>query len=933
MPKAILIIVLLFITSYSFSQKKKMDYTTFDIWKTIENPKISNNGQWVTYELKPGKGDPTLMIYNTFTSKTYSFERGTKPEIDYNSKFIAFRVKPPQDRVDRLKRKKTEHKDMPRDTLIIFHCETTKAERVPNLRKYRVPEKWGGYLMYTTERPTLFQDTLKTEEDSVEVKPKPTKKPRGQNDVNGFELSIRSIVSNSAITVPYVTQYDVSKRGPIVSWLTTGNDSTSVKLLQYLNIEEDSIYDIDNRKGDYKNLVLSEDGAQLAYVLNQDTVKSLIPPHELYIWNSDDRATKEVVSKITLSEVDELIFGHHLKAYFSEDGTRLYYGMAEIPMVQDTQLLDKEIVNVEVWNYQDQVLYTQQNVSAKKDAKRTYLNYYDLVSGKNIELANSEVSKIISDTKKYKGTYIGVNSRHYQKYTSWLGHDYKDVYRIDSETGKSKKILEKVNGSIYMSPNAKYAYWYSRPDSNWQVYHIGNSKRYNVTDKKEIVCNSELNDRPMDAYGYGMASWMDEDSGMLIYDRYDIWQVDPEKESKPVRLTSGRDEKIKYRYIRLDSDIKSLPYDTTIMVHFHRETDRSEGYALLNLKTSELKVVQEGPYKFTQRVIKAKNSNDLIYTKESFELFPDLIHTRTFDFTSMMKFSSANTQQRDYAWGEISTTEWINPYGDTLKGLIVLPDDFSLKKKYPLIVNFYERNSHTLHRHRAPYPHRSTINYAYYANKGYVIFNPDIEYRVGEPGESCYDAVISGVESLLEKGYVDKDRMALQGHSWGGYQIAHLITRTNMFKCAEAGAPVVNMVSAYGGIRWGTGRSRMFQYEKTQSRLGATLWEDKDVYLKNSPIFNMDKVETPVLIMHNDKDGAVPWYQGIEMFVALRRLGKKVWMLNYNDEPHWPTKRENRIDFNRRLEQFFDYYLMGAREPEWMSVGIPALEKGINSGY
>ena len=153
-----------------------------------------------------------------------------------------------------------------------------------------------------------------------------------------------------------------------------------------------------------------------------------------------------------------------------------------------------------------------------------------------------------------------------------------------------------------------------------------------------------------------------------------------------------------------------------------------------------------------------------------------------------------------------------------------------------------------------------------------------------------------------------------------------------MFKCAESGAPVVNMISAYGGIRWGSGMSRQFQYEKTQSRLGATLWKNPELYIENSPVFNLDKVNTPVLILHNDEDGAVPWYQGIEYFVGLRRLGKPAWMLNYNGEPHWPVKWQNILDFNIRIEHFFDHYLMDAPMPRWMKRGVPALEKGILQG-
>jgi len=349
----------------------------------------------------------------------------------------------------------------------------------------------------------------------------------------------------------------------------------------------------------------------------------------------------------------------------------------------------------------------------------------------------------------------------------------------------------------------------------------------------------------------------------------------------------------------------------------------------LNIGTGQMQEMESGEFDYTTRVLKAKNADKYIFTKGNFYTYPDLILTDG-SFKNQTKISDANPQRKNYAWGTIEKVEWIHPDGRAVEGLLVKPPGFDANKQYPMIVNFYERSSHGLYR---TYPHRSTINYSYWANKGYVIFNPDIRYINGYPGKSCENSVFSGVDHILKMGFVDESRIGLQGHSWGGYQIAHLLTKTDRFKCAEAGAPVVNMVSAYGGIRWGSGMSRMFQYERTQSRLGATLWERPDLYLENSPIFETDKVNTPVLILHNDNDGAVPWYQGIEYFVALRRLGKPTWMLNYNDEPHWPVKRQNRIDFNKRLEQFFDHYLMDKPMPEWMSKGVPAVEREYNDGF
>jgi dipeptidyl aminopeptidase/acylaminoacyl peptidase len=328
----------------------------------------------------------------------------------------------------------------------------------------------------------------------------------------------------------------------------------------------------------------------------------------------------------------------------------------------------------------------------------------------------------------------------------------------------------------------------------------------------------------------------------------------------------------------------------------------------------------------------AQKSDKVIFSRQSFQEFPD-IRFSDLTFKTQTVISDANPQQKEYNWGTIELINWTSLDGKELTGMLVKPEDFDPNKKYPMIVNFYEKSSNRLNRHRTPLPGRSTINYSFYASRGYLIFNPDVYYRNGYPGESAYNCVIPGVTSLIEKGFVDKDNIGTQGHSWGGYQIAYLVTKTNIFKAAEAGAPVPNMISAYGGIRWWTGLSRQFQYEHTQSRIGGTPWEYPARYIENSPIFNIDKINTPLLIMHNDADGHVPWYQGIEFFVSLRRLGKPSWFLNYNGEPHWPLKLQNRKDFNIRMAQFFDYYLKGDPKPQWMQRGVPAIDKGINQGY
>ena len=437
----------------------------------------------------------------------------------------------------------------------------------------------------------------------------------------------------------------------------------------------------------------------------------------------------------------------------------------------------------------------------------------------------------------------------------------------------------------------------------------------------------ERNDVPNVPYAYGLAGWTENDAFVLLYDRYDIWKVNVKQPKEVVRLTQGREQLTRYRYLDLDPENAVL--EANLLLRTFNETNKNEGYVMLS-KQKKLIDLLSGGFKLS-KPIKARDTDALVFSKQNFKQFPDLIKT-DLNFTDQLSISEANPQQKKLRWGTVELHQWTSLEGMPLQGLLYKPEGFDSTQKYPMMVYFYERYSDRLHQHRGVVRSRSSINPTFYTSRGYVVFMPDIVYRTGYPGESCYNAVIPGVTSLIDKGFVRKDKIGVQGHSWGGYQIAYLVTKTNIFKCAEAGAPVSNMISAYGGIRWQTGLSRMFQYEHTQSRLGGTLWEKPLRYIENSPIFYIDKIQTPLLLLHNDNDGHVPWYQGIEMYVALRRLGKPSWMLNYNGEPHWPTSYQNIRDLTIRMQQYFDYYLKDEPMPEWMYRGIPAIEKGINDG-
>jgi len=903
--------LLLCLPILSFGQSKKaLDHKDFAIWNQISRKLISNNGTWVAYEVQPGEGNPTLHLYNGISAETTTFDRGSRPQFTNNSQFAVFTLKADHESLLSMRKSGTKKKDLPGDTLAIYNLNTGAITKVAETSSHQVPAKWDDWVAYKQE---------------MMIKKDSSAKPEKRTD-----LILHYLPNGNTFSLAAVGDFTLAKEAPIVLASSKGAEEVKAAGVYHFDASTRSWTTIHEQKGDYKQLALDKNGQQAAFLANFDTSKqSRVDYFELYLYNESQNLLKIADADAAFLPENWLISDNG-QLSFSENTSRLFFGIAPEPVLQDTALLPEEIVNVEVWNYKDKTLYTRQEVQANREKRRTFQCVYDLASNRIIQLGSTELPEVRLGNEGNGPYALAYTETPYLERLSWEGGPtYKDVYLIDLKSGQRKSIAKELRGSPALSPEGKYVYWYSVQDTAWYAYATYNNKLVQLTNNDKVAFYNELNDSPNHPSTYGIAGWTKDDDFILIYDRYDVWYVDPSKNLAHNNLTNGRAQKRISRYVWLDRDERSIEEVSPMLMHYRDEATWEQGYYWFNIHTGTKNTVQSGDYAFTSRPLKAKNANSFVFTKETYQEFPDLQYGRE-GLDQAQKISEANPQQASYNWGSIEPYTWTSTDGQKLTGLLLKPEGFDPEKQYPMIVNFYERSSQGLHSYRTPTPHRSTINYPFYVSRGYLIFNPDIPYREGYPGESAYNAVLSGVTSLIDDGFVDKENIGLQGHSWGGYQIAHIITKTDMFKCVESGAPVVNMFSAYGGIRWASGMSRMFQYEHTQSRIGATIWDKPLRYIENSPIFFLDKINTPVLILHNDNDGAVPWYQGIEFFVGMRRLGKPAWMLNYNDEPHWPLKLQNRKDFQLRMSQFFDYYLKAAPMPRWMEEGVPAIEKGIN---
>lgn len=903
--------------------KKPLSWDDIESWRRITETVISPDGSFIAYKTEPWKGDAVIKVYDRKGIERASWTSVTGIRFTNDSKFLIFTIKPGYDQLRELKQKKAKREEMPGDTLAIWSVAKGTLDKIPAIRSFRLPSKWAGWMAYQTEPVSSGSREPNREEAR-------TKK---ESATNGYKLTFRNMNTGAMITFPFVTQYDFFPETSMAYFVTSGDDDAFKPGIYVYDFAKEEHRTVATGKGNYRQVVFNKDASGVAFLFNDTEPDKSGNNYSLW-YGPLSGTVSEVVTKELLDAPDDWIISESGRVSFSDSGSRLFFTTSPPGRQRDTTRLDEDIPVVDIWHWNEGALHTQQVLNKSRDARRSFQAVYNIANRTVRQLATPDMPDI---TLIKSGDYdlaLGVSDIPYQVESMWESTPGRnDVYIVNLIDGSSKLLKQGFRGRLQPSQDGKYLTWFTASDSSWYTIRLSDMNERKITDPRIIKAANETNDVPNPPGSYSFAGWLRDDRYVLLYDRFDIWKVDPDGAEAPVRITTnGRETKTVYRLVRLDRDREGLDPAASLFLSGVNEVTRAEGYYTLSLlKPGVPSPLLTGNFSLGTPQ-KAENGNTIIFSKETFEEFPDLFLTDT-DFRKPVRISDANPQQKGFLWGTAELVSWTSLDGRPVEGLLFKPENFDPSRKYPMIVNFYEKSSQGLYSYRNPEHHRSTIDYHYYTSNGYLVFNPDIYYIDGYPGESAFNCIMPGITHLVSKGYVDIGKIGAQGHSWGGYQVAYLATRTSMFAAIESGAPVVNMFSAYGGIRWESGLSRSFQYEHQQSRIGASIWEEPLRYFENSPLFTMDKVTTPILIMANDQDGAVPWYQGIEYFIALRRLGKPAWLLNYTGEPHWPQKPQNKKDFQIRMSQFFDHYLKGKPMPLWMSKGIPAVDRDYELGY
>ena len=932
--------------------KRPLTHDDYDSWKSILRPTISAEGLWILYLETPQDGEADIVVKSLQTNKMYRHtigysgegtdsERAANAQFSYDSSHAVFIISPSKEEVKKAKKAKKKADKTPKKKLGIMALSDGEVTVVESVKSFKLPEKAGGWVAYLKEAPPeeekkeeekAKEEEKKKEEVKKAVKKKEEKKAEEEEEKEkekekkyGTPLVLRSLKNGSENEFADVMDYRFTENAKYFLYTVSSKEKPETDGMYCLEPGKGPSKPLLAGKGNYTKWVMDKKETRMAFLTDRDDYEADEPTFNLYGWKVGDATASLWVSHSSTPGFPKgLAVSDKSDISFSEDGRVMMFGIKEIPEPkkdEDEEEEEEEEAKFDLWHWNDPYPQPQQKQMAQRVRNNTWESVYFIDSKTFVKLADEEIPEV--ELSRDGKVAFAENIWPYTKMVSYDG-SYFDIYVIDPKTGKRTLVKKKLYSGASLSPNAKYVYWFHEND--WYVYDIARQTAKNITASLDARFDMEDWDTPSPPYGYGIAGWTDGDASILVYDKYDIWEIKPDG-SNPRMITEGfgRKNDLSFRYIRLDPEERTINPNDTILLRTTNEETMARGFfqdCVKGTKLPEKLLMADKSFGFPS---KAEKADILLWSRSSFDEYPDYWVSDK-SFKSPRKVTDLGKQMEPFLWGKAELRDFLSADGMPLKGILIKPENFDSKKKYPLMVYIYETLHQGYNRFQSPSPGTS-VNQSFYVSNGYVMWMPDIEYGTGYPGRDALKCVLPGVQMLIKEGYINPKAIGIQGHSWGGYQIAYMVTQTNIFAAAEAGAPVSNMTSAYGGIRWGSGMVRQFQYERTQSRQGDSLWNVPFRYIENSPIFWADKVQTPLLMIHNDEDGAVPWYQGIEYIMALRRLGKEAYMFNYNGEEHGLRKRVNQEHWTQCMQEFFDHHLKGAPAPKWMTDGIKAWEK------
>jgi dipeptidyl aminopeptidase/acylaminoacyl peptidase len=950
--------------------KIPLDYPEYDRWNAIRGTRLSRDGAWLAYALVPGDGDPTLVVREFAKSTDVREDNGLDPAFTADSAYVVYTVRAKNDDIRKAEREHKKPEDSPKNGAAILELASGTVTKFGRVKSYAVAPDPGNATVVLLDEPSpkpsggasapaaapssastsapaspsaapsLASPSPTPAAATPSAAPSPKASPDDLHKIDdGTDLTIRDLTHRLAFTAHRVTSYALSHDGTFVAYATASKDGKNDGLYLY-DVVSAKERVVATGEGHYRNLAFAPKGLRLAYESDAATFAQLAPTYALFTLDPRTFAAGEKLAPIADAASTGLARGFAPSANatpsFSQDGRRLYFGTAAAPTPVPSGT--PEPMKVDIWTWRDPVLQSQQRKDADRERKRTYLAVADVTTNSIAQLGAPDLRDVIPP-RDTATVALGLDDRAYRKATSWLGNDAADVYAISLATGARTLLARNVayaapSGGFArgdaLSPHGTYFASYDPAARAWFAIDTHARRRVDLTSRLHVPFYDELDDHPAPPPPYAFGGWLDGERAALVLDRYDVWAIDPRSASaRDLTGGYGRAHHLRFAPVQLDPDATSFDSTRPLVLSAFDDASKDSGYYVLDPGAREPRKLWLAP-KAISGLIEARDSARVVAFAQRFDEARNLWTAPSLSIgATFARASDANPQMANYRWGHAHLISYTSTWGKPLRGIVLVPDSYDRTKKLPMLVYFYERFSDQLHAPPFTTPAPGTSpTLVRYVSHGYVVFLPDVAYRNGHPGQSALGSILPGVDAVVREGLVDPARIGIAGHSWAAYQIQYMITQTNRFRAAEAGAAVTNMTSAYGGIRLESGVVREAQYETGQSRIGATPWDRPDLYLENSALFHIKNVHTPYLTIANDLDGAVPFLQGVEWITAMRRLGKEAYLFSFDGEEHNLVGREQQKYWTVHLDEFFDHFLQGAPTPTWMTSGVDFLHRG-----